>query len=113
MRTSQSYGSPSSMSERFIVILAGGKGERFWPQSRLRRPKQLLPIVGDKPMLLQTYERVAPLVPRKNVFILTNVEQAAAVRRACPALPRENVIAEPVGRDSGPAVGLAAEVVGA
>lgn len=101
------------MSERFIVILAGGKGERFWPQSRLTRPKQLLPIVGDRPMLLQTYERVAPLVPRENVYILTNVEQAAAVRRVCRDLPRENVIAEPIGRDSGPAVGLAAEVIGA
>ncbi|HWA24669.1 MAG TPA: sugar phosphate nucleotidyltransferase [Lacunisphaera sp.] len=101
------------MSERFIVILAGGKGERFWPQSRLRRPKQLLPIVGEKPMLLQTYERVAPLVPRRNVYILTNVEQAAAVRRVCRELPRENVIAEPIGRDSGPAVGLATEVIAA
>jgi mannose-1-phosphate guanylyltransferase len=101
------------MAQKFIVILAGGKGERFWPQSRLRRPKQLLPIVGDEPMLLQTYRRVAPLVPRGNVLVLTNVEQAAAVRRLCPDLPRRNIIAEPVGRDSGPAVGLAAEVIGA
>lgn len=99
------------MPKSFVVILAGGKGERFWPQSRLRRPKQLLPIVGDQPMLVQTVERVLPVVPPENILILTNNEQAAAVRRMCPRLPKENIIAEPVGRDSGPAVGLAAQLV--
>lgn len=101
------------MSQQFVVILAGGKGERFWPLSRLRRPKQLLPIVGDTPMLAQTLARVLPVVPAANIFVITNVDQAAAVRRACPELPAENVVAEPVGRDSAPAVGLAAEIVGA
>lgn len=99
------------MVRRYVVILAGGKGERFWPQSRLRRPKQLLPIVGDRPMLRQTLERILPVVPAERVLVLTNAEQAAAVRRVCPELPRGNVIAEPVGRDSGPAVGLAAQLV--
>lgn len=101
------------MAQKFVVILAGGKGERFWPLSRLRCPKQLLPIVGDRPMLAQTVARVLPVVPPENVFILTNVDQAVAVRRACPELPRGNIVAEPVGRDSGPAVGLAAELVAA
>ena len=101
------------MVRRYVVILAGGKGERFWPQSRLRRPKQLLPIVGDRPMLRQTLDRVLPVLPPENVLVLTNTEQAAAVRRLCPELPRGNVIAEPVGRDSGPAVGLAAQLVAA
>ena len=99
------------MSQPFVVILAGGKGERFWPLSRRRRPKQLLPIVGRTPMLAQTVARVAPLVPAKNIFILTNADQVAAVRRACPRIPGANIIAEPVGRDSGPAVGLAAEII--
>ncbi|MDE2020827.1 MAG: NTP transferase domain-containing protein, partial [Patescibacteria group bacterium] len=99
------------MAQKFIVILAGGKGERFWPQSRLRRPKQLLPIVGDRPMIVQTLARVLPLVPRENIFIITNAEQAASVRRLCPGLPRDNIVAEPLGRDSGPAVGLAMELV--
>jgi mannose-1-phosphate guanylyltransferase len=99
------------MSKSFVVVLAGGKGERFWPQSRLRRPKQLLPIVGDQPMLVQTVERVLPVVPPENVLVLTNNEQAAAVRRLCKQLPKENIVAEPVGRDSGPAVGLAAQLV--
>lgn len=101
------------MAQKFVVILAGGKGERFWPLSRVRRPKQLLPIVGDRPMLAQTVARVLPMVPAKNIFILTNVDQAADVRRACPELPRENIVAEPIGRDSGPAVGLAAELIAA
>jgi len=101
------------MPQQFVVILAGGKGERFWPLSRESRPKQLLPIVGKKAMLAQTLDRVLPLVPRKNIFIITNASQAAAVRRACPKLPAANIVAEPVGRDSGPAVGLAAELVGA
>lgn len=101
------------MAQKFVVILAGGKGERFWPLSRLRRPKQLLPIVGDRPMLAQTVARVLPVVPPENIFILTNVDQAAAVRKACPELPRGNIVAEPVGRDSGPAVGLAAELIAA
>jgi mannose-1-phosphate guanylyltransferase len=99
------------MPRYFVVILAGGKGERFWPQRRLRRPKQLLPIVGDKPMLVQTLDRVLPVVPAENVLVLTNNEQAGMVARLCRQLPKKNIIAEPVGRDSGPAVGLAAQLV--
>lgn len=99
------------MSRRFVVILAGGKGERFWPLSRQARPKQLLPIVGDKPMLAQTLSRVGRVVPAKNILVITNAAQAAAVRKVCPGLPAKNIIAEPIGRDSGPAVGLAAALV--
>jgi mannose-1-phosphate guanylyltransferase len=99
------------MSQRFVVILAGGKGERFWPLSRQSRPKQLLPIVGDQPMLAQTLTRVGRVVPPKNILIITNAAQAKAVRKVCPGLPARNIIAEPVGRDSGPAVGLAAALV--
>ena len=96
---------------RFVVIMAGGKGERFWPQSRLRRPKHLLPIVGDKPMLTQTVERLGSVVPPEKVFIITNEEQREAVVEVCPQVPEENVIAEPVGRDTAAAVGLAAVLV--
>jgi mannose-1-phosphate guanylyltransferase len=98
-------------SDRFIVIMAGGRGERFWPQSRIKRPKQLLPIVGDKPLLTQTVERLKGVVPFENVLIITNVEQADAVREVCPMLPAENVVSEPVGRDTAAAVGLAMVLV--
>lgn len=102
----------AAMLQRFVVIMAGGKGERFWPQSRLRRPKQLLPIVGDTSMLSQTIERLPGLVPYENIFVITNREQRPAVLETCPQLPPGNVIAEPVGRDTAAAVGLAALLVG-
>jgi len=99
------------MSNYYAVILAGGRGERFWPQSRIARPKHLLPIVGDRPMVAQTVTRMAGLVPPERVFILTNAEHVAAVRAACPELPAEQIIGEPVGRDTAPAAALAALLV--
>jgi mannose-1-phosphate guanylyltransferase len=101
------------MSQRFIVIIAGGRGERFWPQSRTACPKHLLPIVGKKPMLLQTLDRVSGLVPRKNILVITSAAQEKAVRKVCAALPKANIVAEPVGRDTAPAVALAAALVSA
>lgn len=101
------------MAQKFIVIIAGGKGERFWPQSRARRPKHLLPIVGDKPMLTQTLDRVRGIASPKNTYIITSAAQADAVREVCRGIPKENVIVEPMGRDTAAAVGLAAAVIGA
>ncbi len=95
------------MSERFVVIMAGGRGERFWPKSRLATPKHLLPIVGDQPMLTQTVARVMGVVPRENVFVITTEAQLAGCRRACPDLPESNLVAEPTGRDTAAATGLA------
>lgn len=91
--------------------MAGGRGERFWPQSRLRRPKHLLPIVGDSPMLRQTIDRLEGLVPPENVWVITNAEQVEAVRGICPDVPECQIVAEPVGRDTAPAVALAALLV--
>lgn len=99
------------MSNQYVVIMAGGKGERFWPQSRIKRPKHLLPIVGDKPMLTQTVDRLDGLVPIENIIIITNIEQREAVLEVCPNLLPENVIGEPVGRDTAAAVGLAATLI--
>jgi mannose-1-phosphate guanylyltransferase len=87
--------------------MAGGRGERFWPQSREATPKHLLPIVGDKPMLAQTVDRVAGVVPRENVFIITTQAQLEGCRGACPDLPAANIVAEPMGRDTAAATGLA------
>ncbi len=99
------------MPEKYVVIMAGGRGERFWPQSRLRKPKHLLPIVGETSMLGQTIDRLEGLVPARNIFVITNSEQRDAVLEVCPGLSPENVIGEPVGRDTAPAVGLAALLV--
>ena len=87
--------------------MAGGRGERFWPQSRRATPKHLLPIVGDKPMLTQTVERVVGVVPRENIFVITTQAQLAGCRQACPDLPVANIVAEPMGRDTAAATGLA------
>ena len=99
------------MKNRFIVIMAGGRGERFWPQSRLKRPKHLLPIVGDAPMLTQTIRRLEGLVPVERIFVITNKEQRESVLETCPDLLPERIIGEPVGRDTAAAVGLAALLV--
>ncbi len=101
------------MPQHFIVIIAGGKGERFWPQSRAPRPKHLLPVVGSKPLLTQTIERVKPLAPAKNIFVITSAVQEKAVREVCKGIPAANIIAEPVGRDTAAAAGLAAAIVAA
>jgi mannose-1-phosphate guanylyltransferase len=99
------------MSERFVVIMAGGKGERFWPQSRQAVPKHLIAIVGDQPMLTQTISRLNGLVPLKNIFVITTQAQLAGVRKASPGLPIENIVAEPMGRDTAAATGLATLLV--
>src|SRR6478735_327024 len=95
------------MSDRFVVIMAGGRGERFWPQSRNARPKHLLPIVGEKTMLAQTVDRVVGVVPKENVFVLTTQAQLEGCRKACTDLPPANIVAEPMGRDTAAATGLA------
>ena len=99
--------------DHFVVIMAGGRGERFWPLSREKTPKQLLTLLGKRSFLQQAVDRVLPLVPLRNIFIITNQAQAAAVRRQLPKLPAANVVAEPIGRDTCAAVALGAALVGA
>lgn len=99
------------MNDKYIVIMAGGRGERFWPKSRLSRPKHLLPIVGNDSMLTQTLNRIKNIVPLSNIFIITNKEQHAAIIDTCPTLHPSQIIAEPIGRDTAPAVILAKVLV--
>lgn len=99
------------MSNRYVVIMAGGRGERFWPQSRLRRPKHLQPIVGSTSMLAQTVDRLSGLVPPSNIFVITNREQREAVVEECPTLLPEQIVGEPVGRDTAAAVVLATMLI--
>lgn len=99
-------------SNRFVVIMAGGRGERFWPVSREKTPKQLITLLGERSFLQQAVDNVLPLVPVQNILVVTNTVQAAAVRRQLPQLPAGNIIAEPCGRDTCAAVTLGAAVVG-
>src|SRR6266513_2010809 len=103
----------SNPKDRFVIIMAGGKGERFWPVSREQTPKQLLALLGNRSFLQQAVDRVLPLVPIKNILIITNEVQAPEVRKQIPKLPKDNVVAEPVGRDTCAAVTLGAALVGA
>jgi mannose-1-phosphate guanylyltransferase len=99
--------------DRFVVVMAGGRGERFWPLSREKTPKQLLTLLGKRSFLQQTVDRVRPMVPLANLFVITNAAQVKEVRRQLPRLPSANVVAEPVGRDTCAAVALGAALVGA
>lgn len=104
---------PTPHSDRYVIIMAGGRGERFWPVSREKTPKQLITLLGRKSFLQQAVANVTPLVPIENVIVITNAVQAPEVARQLPKLPRENVVAEPVGRDTCAAVTLGAALVGA
>jgi mannose-1-phosphate guanylyltransferase len=103
----------ADVSNRFVIIMAGGRGERFWPLSREKTPKQLLRLLGPRSFLQEAVERVLPLVPAKNVFVITTEAQLPEVRKQLPKLPRQNLIAEPMGRDTCAAVTLGAALVGA
>jgi mannose-1-phosphate guanylyltransferase len=103
----------TKVEDRYVVIMAGGRGERFWPVSRERTPKQLLSLLGKRSFLQEAVDRVLPVVPQRNVFVITNEVQAPEVRRQLPKVPRENVVAEPMGRDTCAAVTLGAALVGA
>ena len=97
----------------YCVIMAGGKGERFWPQSREDRPKQLLNLLSPVSMLEQTVARIQPLLPVENILILTNSSYVAAIRKLLPEIPADNIIGEPARRDTAPCVALAAGIVSA
>jgi mannose-1-phosphate guanylyltransferase len=98
----------SSEPQAHAVILAGGRGTRFWPRSRTRTPKQLLNIVGTQTMIQQTVDRLSPLFPAERVWVVTNGEQSAEVQRQLPKVPAAHVLAEPIGRNTAAAIGLAA-----
>src|SRR5258708_18704697 len=90
------------------VILAGGRGTRFWPRSRTRTPRQLLNIIGKQPMLEQTVARLGPWIPAERMWRVTNAEQASAVKKQLPPAARRRVLTEPVGRNTAAAIALAA-----
>lgn len=94
------------------VIMAGGKGERFWPKSRTRLPKQFLSLTADKETMIQkTVGRLLPLVAAEDIFVVTNAQYAALVEEQLPRLPKENIILEPCARNTAPCISLAAAVI--
>ena len=99
---------PSDKLTAHAVILAGGRGTRFWPRSRTRTPKQLLNIIGADSILQQTVARLRPLIRADHIWTVTNVEQSASVRKHLATPARQHILAEPVGRSTAAAIALAA-----
>ena len=95
----------------YPVILAGGRGTRFWPRSRKRTAKQVLALDGTKTMIQNTVDRLLPLAPMQNFWVITNDDLRDVIARQVPKLKRDRIIAEPVGRNTAPAIGLAAFIL--
>ncbi|MFI5253488.1 MAG: mannose-1-phosphate guanylyltransferase [Bacteroidota bacterium] len=96
------------MPNVYGVIMAGGVGSRFWPRSREKNPKQLLEIIGKGTMVQNTINRITDLIPTQNIYVVTNKVQKGKLMKQLPRLPEENILVEPIGRNTAPCIGLAA-----
>lgn len=95
-----------------VLIIAGGKGERFWPKSRRNLPKQFISITGGNGTMIQrTVRRVLKLVPYDDIYISTNTQYLPLVKDQLPEIPSENILVEPVAKNTAPCIGLAAEIM--
>ncbi|MEZ4210340.1 MAG: sugar phosphate nucleotidyltransferase [Patescibacteria group bacterium] len=95
----------------YAVIIAGGQGTRLWPASRKNSPKQLKPFAGGESLLQRTYKRVAKIVPHERIYVETNADYAEEFLAQIPELTSDRMILEPEGKNTAPAVGLAAAVL--
>jgi mannose-1-phosphate guanylyltransferase len=101
----------SDFAHAYAVIMAGGSGTRFWPLSRRRRPKQLLHLLGKRTLLEETVARILPVIPAERIYVFTNKLLRRQVVRSLPQLPKSHIVAEPVGRNTAPTIGLAAHEI--
>lgn len=101
----------SETNNYYAVILAGGGGTRLWPKSRKKHPKHLLRLFGDETLLQMTYNRIAPILPKENILVITNIDHIEDVKSQLPEMPSENVIGEPKAKNTALAMGVAAAVV--
>lgn len=99
------------MSELYALVMAGGRGTRFWPRSRKRRAKQVLPVVGEESLIRQTFARLRPMVAPERFLIIASTHLQEEIRRQLPEVPPEQVIAEPCQRNTAPCIGLAARIL--
>ena len=91
-------------NNHFALIMAGGQGTRFWPWSTPEKPKQFLTVLGDQPLITQTYERLLKFILKKNIFVIADGKYLPAVRACLPGFPKSNFIAEPAPRNTAPAL---------
>src|ERR1039457_699161 len=101
----------SRASNCYALILAGGRGTRFWPRSRRSHAKQVLRFGGDRSLIQQTVDRLKPILPPERIWILTNDDLRAEIVRQFPEVPRAQILAEPAQRNTAPAIGLAAHIL--
>jgi mannose-1-phosphate guanylyltransferase len=99
------------MAHEYALILAGGRGTRFWPRSRRSRAKQVLRFFGERSLIQQTVDRLAPVIPPEHVWVLTNDHLRSEIVRQLPEIPKRQILAEPVSRNTAPAIGLAAHIL--
>ena len=92
----------------YAVIMAGGRGTRFWPRSRETKPKHLLDIVSNRTIIQETIDRIKPLIAPANILIVTGKKHARELIRQLPEIPAKNIIIEPVGKNTAACIGLAA-----
>src|SRR4051812_22240860 len=93
------------------LILAGGRGTRFWPRSRKRHAKQVLNVSGEKTLIQETVDRLAPLIPPERIWVLTNDYVRDKIVEQLPGVPPSQILAEPAQRNTAPAIGLAAHIL--
>ncbi|WP_123054658.1 mannose-1-phosphate guanylyltransferase [Clostridium sp. JN-1] len=93
------------------LIMAGGKGERFWPLSTDEKPKQFLKLLGEKTMIQMTVERLLPIISIEDIFVVTARRYVEVLREQLPNLPKDNIIVEPVGRNTAPCIALSAFMI--
>jgi len=99
------------MSHQYGLILAGGRGTRFWPRSRRSRAKQVLKLFGERTLIQQTVDRLRPVLPPERLWILTNQHLRAEIVQQLPEVPKQQILAEPAQRNTAPAIGLAAHIL--
>ncbi len=99
------------MSHLYGLILAGGRGTRFWPRSRRAQAKQVLKFFGDRSLIQQTVDRLCPVLPPERIWILTNDHLRAEIVKQLPEVPKKQILAEPAQRNTAPAIGLAAHIL--
>src|SRR5205085_7463289 len=99
------------MKHVYGLILAGGRGTRFWPKSRRATAKQVLRLFGDRSLIQQTVDRLRPVLPPERIWVLTNSHLRDEIVRQLPEVPERQILAEPAQRNTAPAIGLAAHIL--
>jgi len=92
----------------YAVIMAGGRGTRFWPRSREKKPKHLLDITGKKTIIQETVDRIKPIINPDNILIVTGKKHSGILIKQLPEIPLQNIIIEPEGKNTAACIGLAA-----